>query len=177
MDPKVLNNGPNYKTRTKPNLNGMGYTFKGRVPNMWALPTPNVEPKSRPKPINYPQSQPKQPLPLTQPLTHPKDTSPLTHAKNMLSPTQSPTKEVPKPTITSNTMSMDHPDQDKHTLDNGKPVYVSMGPDIAILEHKGSQSAVAVDHDLPILTKKVGLKIDLGSRPLLGFLSKDMALG
>ena len=34
MDPTVLNNEPNYKTRTKPNLNGMGYTFKGRVPNM-----------------------------------------------------------------------------------------------------------------------------------------------
>ena len=74
-------------------------------------------------------------------------------------------------------MSMEHPDQDKHTPDNGKPVHVLVGLDIAILEHKGLQSAVAADHDLLILTKKVGLKINLGSRPLLGFLSKDMALG
>ena len=107
MDPKVLNNRPNHKTRTKPNLIGMGNTLKGKgnnkrihKPNTLALPTPNAERKLRPKPINHSQSQPN-PLPLTQPLTHPKDTSPLTHPKNTSSPTQSPTKEVPKTMNTS----------------------------------------------------------------------------
>jgi len=34
-----------------------------------------------------------------------------------------------------------------------------------------------VNHELPILAKEVVLQADLGSRPLLGSLSKDLALG
>ena len=183
MDPKVLNNRPNYKTKTKPNLSGMGNTLKGKGNNKWihkpntlALPMSNAERKPRPEPFNHSQSQPN-PLTLTQPLTHPKDTSPRTHPKNTSSPTQSPTKEVPKTMITSDTVPMDHSDQAKHTPDNGKPVHASVGPDIAIPEQEGSQSAVTVDHELPISTEEVGSQINLGSRPLSGILPKDMALG
>nr|POF09849.1 hypothetical protein CFP56_65628 [Quercus suber] len=161
----------------------MGNTLKGKgnnkwihKPNTWAFPMPNVERKLRPKPINHSQSQPNL-LPLTQPLTHPKDTSPLTHTKNTLSPTQSPTKEVPKTMITLDTVSMDHPDQAKHTPHNGKPVHASVGPDIAISEQEGSRSSVTVDHELPISVEELGLQINLGSRPLSSILPKDMALG
>ena len=174
MDPKVLNNRPNHKTRTKPNLIGMGNTLKGKGNNKWihkpntlALPTPNAERKLWPKPINHSQSQPN-PLPLTQPLTHPKNTS---------SPTQSPTKEVPKTMNTSDTVPMDHLDQAKHNPDNGKPMHASMGPDIAISKQEGSRSVVTMNHELPISVEEVGLQINLGSRPLSGILPKDMALG
>lgn len=52
VDRKVLNNRPNYKIMTKPNLNEMGNTIKGKGNNYWApksntlaLPTHNAKPK------------------------------------------------------------------------------------------------------------------------------------
>ena len=72
--------------------------------------------------------------------------------------------------ITSNTMPMDLPAQDKHTSVYSKLVHVSVGPDSAILEHEGSQSAVAVNHELP-LSAEEEVSHDLGSRPLSDNLS------
>ena len=72
--------------------------------------------------------------------------------------------------ITSNTMPMDLPAQDKHTSVYSKLVHVSIGPDSAIPEHKGSRSAVAVNHKLPILAEEE-VSHDLGLRPLSDNLS------
>ena len=67
--------------------------------------------------------------------------------------------------------------QDKQASVYGKPVHVSVGPDSAISEHEGSGSVVTVNHELPILVEEEVSQVDLGSRPLLGNLSKDLALG
>ena len=72
---------------------------------------------------------------------------------------------------------MDLPAQDKHTSVYGKPVHVSVGPDSTIPEHEGSQSGVAVNHKLSISTEEEISQADLGSRPMSGNLSKDLALG
>ena len=50
---------------------------------------------------------------------------------------------------------MDHPDQAKHTPDNGKPVHALVNLDIAISAHAGSRSAVAVEHELPMPAEEV----------------------
>ena len=59
VDYKVLNNRPNYQIMTKPNLNEMGNTIKGKGNNYWApksntlaLPTHNAKLKQQPKPIS-----------------------------------------------------------------------------------------------------------------------------
>ena len=87
---------------TKPNFTGTGNTIKGKEINKW-VHKPNHKPKPRQKkPTNHSQSQPN-PLSLTQPLIQPKETS------QAVSLTQSPTEEVPKATINSDTVPMDHP--------------------------------------------------------------------
>ena len=78
-----------------------------------------------------------------------------------MSLTQSPTEEVPKTTINSDTVPMDHPDQAQHTPDNGKPVHALVNLDIAISAHAGSRSAVAVEHELSMSAEEVGSQIDL----------------
>ena len=114
-----------YMFGTKPNFTGTGNTIKGKEINKW-VHKPNNKQKPRQKPINHSQSQPN-PQPLTQPLIQPKETS------QAVSLTQSPTEEVPKTTINSDAVLMDHPDQSKHTPDNEKPVHVLVDLDTAIL--------------------------------------------
>ena len=79
--------------------------------------------------------------------------------------------------ITSDTMPMDLPAQDKDASIYGKPVHVLIGPNSTIPEHEGSWSAVAVNHELLISVEEEVSKADLGSRPLSDNLSKDLALG
>ena len=118
---------------TKPNFTGTCNTIKGKEINKW-VHKPNNKPKPRQKkPTNHSQSQPN-PLSLTQPLIQPKETS------QAVSLTQV--------TINSDTVPMDHPDQAKHTPDNGKPVHALVDLDIAISAHAGFRSAVAVEHEL-----------------------------
>ena len=112
-----------YMSGTKPNFTGTGNTIKGKEINKW-VHKPNHKPKPRQKkPTNHSQSQPN-PLSLTQPLIQPKETS------QAVSLTQSPTEAVPKTTINSDTVPMDHPDQAKHNPNNGKPVHALVDLDI-----------------------------------------------
>ena len=130
-----------YMSGTKPNFTGTGNTIKGKEINKW-VHKPNNKPKPRQKkPTNHSQSQPN-PLPLTQPLIHFKETS------QAVSITQSPTEAVPKTTINSDTVPMDHPDQAKHNPNNGKPVHALVDLDISISAHAGFRSAVVVEHEL-----------------------------
>ena len=74
-------------------------------------------------------------------------------------------------------MPIDLPAQDKHASIYGKPVHILVGPNSTIPEHEGSRNAVVVNHELPISVEEVVSQADLGSRPLSGSLSKDLALG
>ena len=120
---------------TKPNFTGTGNTIKGKEINKW-VHKPNHKPKPRQKKAtNHSQLQPN---PIINPKKHHKLCLSLSH----------PQKKFQKTTINSDTVPMDHPDQAKHTPDNGKPVHALVDLDIAISAHAGFRSAVAVEQEL-----------------------------
>ena len=148
MDCKVLNNKPNYKTMTKPNLNEMSNTIKGNRNNYWA-PKSNMlallhtmlNPNCNPSPSVTHNHSPSRRTSLN-PNWAPQKHFTLTHPTNSSSPThlvtQPLTKEAPRTMITSDTIPMDLPAQDKDASIYGKLVHVSVGPDSTIPEHEGS---------------------------------------